>query len=64
MNPLAVLLLLLSLPAVAGASQCASDTLLIDARFDGGRLDYCEFVDNDSVILTFRSEDYRVSHRG
>lgn len=41
--------------------SCANGTLAIDAEFDGGRLDHCEFSAADSVELTFRAEDYRVS---
>ena len=57
-----VLLTLLSAPALATAQvSCANGTLDIDAEFDGGRLDHCEFNGSDSVELTFRAEDYRVS---
>jgi predicted deacylase len=34
--------------------------LLIDARFDGGRLDHCEFNSGNSVDLWFRGEDFSV----
>ena len=57
-----VLLFFLSAPALATAQVgCANGTLAIDAGFDGGRLDHCEFSAADSVELTFRAEDYRVS---
>jgi predicted deacylase len=57
-----VLLSLLAAPALAAAQvSCENGSLAIDAGFDGGRLDHCEFSAADSVELTFRAEDYRVS---
>lgn len=58
-----VLLCLVATPALATAqASCANDSFAIDAEFDGGRLDHCEFNGSDSVELTFRAEDYRVGN--
>jgi predicted deacylase len=55
------LLLSLIVPALASAGDyCENDIFIIDARFDGGRLDDCVFASEDSVELTFRNEDFRV----
>ena len=55
------MLLLLIVPALASAGDyCENDVVIIDSRFDGGRLDDCLFVSEDSVVLTFRNEDFSV----
>ena len=57
-----LLVVILTSPAIAAAqSSCANGTLAIDANFEGGRLDHCEFSASDSVELTFRAENHRVS---
>ncbi len=53
------LFVILVAPTIAGA-DCANGTLALDADFEGGRLDHCEFTADDVVELTFRAEDYRV----
>lgn len=56
------LLVVLVAPAIAVAdTECANGTLALDADFEGGRLDHCEFTADDVVELTFRAEDYRVA---
>ena len=55
------ILLLLIVPALASAGDyCEDGVFIIDARFDGGRLDDCVFAPGNSVVLTFRSEDFSV----
>ena len=55
------LLLSLIVPALASAGDhCENDVFIIDARFDGGRLDDCVFASENSVELTFRNEDFGV----
>ena len=54
-----ILFVLLVAPTLA-AAECANGILAIDAEFEGGRLDHCEFTADDAVELTFRAEDYRV----
>ena len=56
------LFIVLFVPATAVADTgCVNGTLALDAHFEGGRLDYCEFTADDVVELTFRAEDYRVA---
>jgi hypothetical protein len=58
-----LLLVFLTWPAFAVAQPgCANGTLVIDAQFEGGRLDHCEFSADGAVELTFRAEDYRVGN--
>jgi predicted deacylase len=60
-RPLVFLLCVVCSPlAFADDRVCENDALIIDARFDGGRLDHCKFASEDSVELTFRNEDFRV----
>jgi predicted deacylase len=56
----AIALLLITSLAIAD-DACENEALVIDARFDGGRMDHCEFTSENSVELTFRNEDFRVS---
>jgi predicted deacylase len=59
-------LTLLILLFCAGASfasaepYCSNDRFAIDVQFDGADLDACEFVAEDSVVLTFFAEDPHV----
>jgi predicted deacylase len=53
-------LVLLCAPAFAADQYCENDVLILDARFDGGRLDHCRFTAENSVELTFRTEDFGV----
>ena len=46
--------------ATAADAYCENEALVIDARFDGGRLNHCKFTSENSVELTFRSEDPKV----
>ncbi len=56
-----VFLILLIVPGLAAAGDsCENGAITIDARFDGGRLDHCQFASESSVELTFRSEDFSV----
>jgi hypothetical protein len=52
--------LLFAASPVFADGYCENDVLIIDARFDGGRVDHCEFTAESSVELTFRAEDFRV----
>ena len=52
--------LLLAASPLLADGFCEHGTLLIDARFDGGRLDHCEFNSGNSVDLWFRGEDFSV----
>ena len=61
MTRLLFLVVILTSPAVALAHPaCENGSLAIDAHFEGGRLDQCEFSAEEVVELTFRAEDYRV----
>ena len=61
MTRLLLLIVFLASPAMAGAeAHCANGTLIVDAKFEGGRLDQCEFTAEDEVELTFRAEDFSV----
>jgi hypothetical protein len=55
----AIALLLATSLAIADR-VCENEALVIDARFDGGRMDHCEFSSENVVELTFRTEDFRV----
>jgi hypothetical protein len=55
-------MLSLILPTLAAAGdRCENAVFRITSNFDGGRLDQCVFTSDDSVELTFRNEDFRVT---
>jgi predicted deacylase len=57
---LIVTLVCLCAPAFAAERYCENDVLILDARFEGGRLDHCRFTAENSVELRFRTEDFGV----
>jgi len=54
-------LILCAFAAYANEPFCQSTRFAIDANHDGGDLDKCRFKADDTVELTFRPEDYKVS---
>ena len=58
--PLVILLFTAGASLAAGEPFCENERFAIDVQFDGAELDACEFVAEDSVVLTFFAEDPHV----